>query len=130
MVHWALGGTSVLLVSTKRLVLVPSPRGRLAAAPAAAATSLCRLSSTLRSGAAQHIAQRFAVELACAAPRSNISHPEKEQVVATPVLRLFSRAQVISIGHEYHLLASGKIVRAVTSCHGHSHVSRVWWAGQ
>ena len=30
----------------------------------------------------------------CAAPRSNISHPEKEQVVAAPVLRLFSRAQV------------------------------------
>ena len=36
----------------------------------------------------------------CDVPRSNISHTEKEQVVATPVLRLFGRAQGISIGQE------------------------------
>ena len=65
-----------------------------------------------------------------AIPRSNISHPEKEQVVATPVLRLSGRAQGISIGHEYSLLASVKIVRVVTSRHDHSHVSHVWWTGQ
>ena len=66
----------------------------------------------------------------CALPRSNISHPEKEQVVTTPVLRLFGRAQGISIGHEDSLLASGKIVRVVTSRHDHSHVIHVCWAGQ
>ena len=65
----------------------------------------------------------------CDVPRSNISHTEKEQVVATPVLCLFGRAQGISIGHE-HLLASGKIVRVVTSRHDHSHFSLVWWAEQ
>ena len=66
----------------------------------------------------------------CAVPRSNISHPEKEQVVATPILRRFGRAQGISTGHEDSLLASGKIVRMVTSRHDHSHVSHVWWTGQ
>ena len=66
----------------------------------------------------------------CAVPRSNISHPEKEEVVATPILRLFGRAQGISTGHEDSLLASGKIVRVVTSRHDHSHVSHVWWTGQ
>ena len=35
-----------------------------------------------------------------AVPRSNISHPEKEQLVATPVVRLSGRAQGISITHE------------------------------
>ena len=35
----------------------------------------------------------------CDVPRSNISHTEKEQLVATPVLRLFGRKQGISIGH-------------------------------
>ena len=62
--------------------------------------------------------------------RSNISHTEKEQAVATPVLRLFGRAQGISIGHENYLLASGKIVRVVMSRHDHSHFSLIWWAGQ
>ena len=66
----------------------------------------------------------------CDVPRPNISHTEKEQIVATPVLRLFGRAQGISIGHEYSLPASGKIVRVVTSRHDHSHFSLVWWAGQ
>ena len=66
----------------------------------------------------------------CAVPRSNISHSEKEQVVATPILRLFGRAQGISSGHEDSLLASGKIMRVVTSRHDHSHVSHVWWTGQ
>ena len=66
----------------------------------------------------------------CAVPRSNISHPEKEQVVATPILRLFGRAQGISTGHEDSLLASGKIVRVVTSRHNHSHISHVLWTGQ
>ena len=32
----------------------------------------------------------------CAVPGSNISHPEKDEVVATPILRLFGRAQGIS----------------------------------
>ena len=58
-------------------------------------------------------------------PRSNISHPEQERVVATPVLHLFGRAQGISIGHEDSLLASGKIVRVVTSRDDHSHFSLV-----
>ena len=49
-------------------------------------------------------------------PRSNIWHPEKEQLVATPVFRLFCRAQGISIGNEDCLLASGKIVRVVIQC--------------
>ena len=62
-------------------------------------------------------------------PGQNISHTEKEQVFATPVLRLFGRAQGIYIGHEDSLLASGKIVRVVTSRHDHSHFSLVWWAG-
>ena len=66
----------------------------------------------------------------CDVPRSNISHTEKEQVVATPVLCLFGRAQGISNGHEESLLASVKIVRVVTSSHDHSHFSLVWWAGQ
>ena len=66
----------------------------------------------------------------CATPWSNISHPEQEQVVATPILRLFGRAQGISTGHEDYLLASDKIVRVVTSRHDHSHVSQVWWTGQ
>ena len=66
----------------------------------------------------------------CDVPRSNISHTEKDQVVATPVLRLFGRAQGISIGHEDSLLASGKILRVVTSRDNHSHFSLVWWAGQ
>ena len=66
----------------------------------------------------------------CAVPRSNISHSEKEQVVATPTLRLFGRAQGNSTEHEDSLLASGKIVRVITSCHNHSHVSHVWWTGQ
>ena len=66
----------------------------------------------------------------CAVPRSNISHPEKDKVVATPVLRLFGRAQGISTGHERSLLASDKIVRVVTSRHDHSHVSHVWWTGR
>ena len=65
----------------------------------------------------------------CTVPRSNISHPEKEQVVATPILRLFGRAQGISTGHGDYLLASGKIVHVVTSRHNHSHVSHVWWTG-
>ena len=65
----------------------------------------------------------------CAVPRSDISHPEKEQVVATPVLRLFGCARGIFIGHEYSLLAYGKIVRVVASHHNHSHVSHVWWTG-
>ena len=43
--------------------------------------------------------------------RWNISHPEKEEVDATPILRLFGRAQGISTGHEDSLLASGNIVR-------------------
>ena len=43
--HWA--GLRFCLYKTA--FIVPSPRGRLAAAPAAAATSLCRLSSTHRS---------------------------------------------------------------------------------
>ena len=34
----------------------------------------------------------------CAVPMSNISHPEKEQVVATPILHLFGRPQRISTG--------------------------------
>ena len=66
----------------------------------------------------------------CDVPRSNISHTEKEGVVATPVLRLFGRAQGISIVHEDSLLAFGKIVRVVTSRHAHSHFSLAWWAGQ
>ena len=66
----------------------------------------------------------------CDVSRSNISHTEKEQAVATPVLRLFGRAQGISIGHENYLPASEKIVRVVTSRHDHSHFSLVWWAGQ
>ena len=66
----------------------------------------------------------------CAVPRSNISHPEKEQVVATPILHLFGRPQGISTGHEDSLLASGKIVRVVMSRHDHSHVSHVWWTEQ
>ena len=66
----------------------------------------------------------------CAVPRSNISHSEKEQVVATPILRLFGRAQGNSTEHEDSLLASGKIVRVVASRHNHSHVSHVWWTEQ
>ena len=66
----------------------------------------------------------------CAVPRSNISHPEKEQVVATPILHLFGRARGISIGHADPLLVSGKIVRVVTSRHEHSHISHLWWTGQ
>ena len=66
----------------------------------------------------------------CDVPRSNISHKEKEQIVATPVLRLFGRAQGISIGHEDSFLASGKNLRVITSRHDHSHFSLVWWAGQ
>ena len=66
----------------------------------------------------------------CAVPGSNISHPEKEQAVATPMLRLFGRAQEISTGHEDSLLASGQIVHVVTSRHDHSHVSHVWRTGQ
>ena len=58
----------------------------------------------------------------CAIPRSNISHPEKEEVVVTPILRLFGRAQGISTRHEDSMLASGKIVCAVTSHHNHSHL--------
>ena len=37
----------------------------------------------------------------CDVPRSNISHTEQEQAVATPVLRLFGRAQGISIGNDF-----------------------------
>ena len=59
----------------------------------------------------------FSRNCLCAVPRSNISHPEKQEVVATPILRLFGRAQGISTGHEDSLLASGKIVRVVTSRH-------------
>ena len=66
----------------------------------------------------------------CDVPRSNISHTEKEQVVATPVLHLFGRAQGISIGHEDYFLAFGKIVQMVTSRHDQCHFSLVWWAGQ
>ena len=66
----------------------------------------------------------------CAVPRSNISHPEIEEVVATPILRFFGRAQGIFTEHEDALLAFGKIVRVVTSRHNHSHVSHVWWTGQ
>ena len=66
----------------------------------------------------------------CAVPRSNVSHPEKEEVVATPILRLFGRTQGIFTGHDDSLLASGKIVRVVTSRHNRSHVSHVWWTGQ
>ena len=72
----------------------------------------------------------FSGSVLCAVPRSNISHPEKEQVVATPILRLFGPEQGISTGHEDSLLASGKIVRVVTSSHDHSHVSHVWWTEQ
>ena len=63
----------------------------------------------------------------CAVPRSNISHLEEEQVIATPVLRLFGRAQKVPSGMTMALLASATIARVVTSRHGHSHDSHVWW---
>ena len=78
----------------------------------------------------QNCPQIFSGTSLCAVPRSSISRPEKEQVVATPTLHLFGRAQGISTGHEDSWLASGKIVRVVTSRHDHSHISHVWWTGQ
>ena len=69
----------------------------------------------------QNCSEVFSGTGLCDVPRSNISHTEKEQAVTPPVLRLFGRAQGISIGHENYLLVSGKIVRVVTSRHDHSH---------
>ena len=78
----------------------------------------------------QNLPEIFSGTSLCAVPRSNISHSEKEQAVATPILRLFGRAQGNSTEHEDSLLASGKIVRVVASRHNHSHVSHVWWTEQ
>ena len=50
---------------------------------------------------------------------------KKEQVVAMPVLRLFGYEQGLSIGHEDSLLASGKILRVVTSHDSQSLQSRM-----
>ena len=63
----------------------------------------------------------------CAVPRSNISHPEEEQVVATSVLGLFGRAKGSFIRHEdgFAGIWHDSIRGHVTSRHGHSHVSHV-----